>query len=227
VHPEGRGRLGATFSVHTASALLFGLAGGALCLARRDLRGLAALAGGTLLATPLVAAQVAAGCSLGEALLFAPGGYARGLHESLVPRNWPWLLPLANPFAAGAALLGAVGLWRRQRPLGILCLALVLLYLNNVWLAPFGARTLVTLLRGLSLLAIPVAVAAGSWASRDAGTRAWLVGLSAAWALLASVWVVPNACFVREIHAAEIGAVEVQRCSFQWRHPARAQRPER
>jgi hypothetical protein len=37
----------------------------------------------------------------------------------------------------------------------------VLLYFNNMWLAPFGQRTAVSLLRGLSILAIPVAVAAG------------------------------------------------------------------
>lgn len=216
--------LAATFAVHTASALLFGLAGGVLCLARRDGRGLAALAVGTLLASPLVLAHLAAGCSFAEALLFAPGGYARSLREDLVPPNWPWLLPLLNPVAALAALLGAAALWRRQRAVAILCGVLVLLYLNNLWLAPLGRRTLVTLLRGLSLLAIPVTVSAGIFAARSPRTRLWVIGLSAAWALFASVAVVPRACFVRQIDPAELRGVEVERCSFRWRQ-SRAFRP--
>ena len=217
--------LAAAFAVHTASALLFGLAGGVLCVSRGDWRGLLALAVGTLGATPLLAAQLAAGCSPAEALLFARGGYARALHEGLVPRRWPWLIPLANPVALAAALWGATALWRHQRSLGILCAVLVLVYLNNFWLAPFGHRTLVTPLRGLSVLAIPIAIAAGNWTRRSAGVRAWVVGLSALFAVAASVWVVPQACFVREIRSDEIGAVQVQRCSFLWRRSGTPQGP--
>jgi hypothetical protein len=209
----------ATFVVHTAAALLFGLAGGVLCLARRDARGLAALAVGSLLASPLVLAHLGAGCSFAEALLFAPGGYARSLRESLLPPSWPWLLPLLNPVAALAGLLGSVALWRRHRAIAILCGVLVLLYLNNLWLAPFGQRTLVTLLRGLSLLAIPVAVSAGIFAATSPRIRLWVIGLSAAWALFASARVVPHACFVRRIDLAELRGVEVERCSFRWRQP--------
>ncbi len=212
--------LAATFAVHTASALLFGIAGGVLCLARRDARGLAALAAGTLLASPLVAAQMAAGCSFGEALLFARGGYARGLHERVLPEGWPWLVPLANPVALGAALLGATALWRRHRAVALLCGVLTLLYFNNVWLAPFGQRTLVTLLRGLSLLAIPVSIAAALFVADRVRLRAALVALTAVWALVSSVWVVPEACFVRPVSLEELRGLQVSRCTFTWRGAA-------
>jgi hypothetical protein len=217
--------LAACFWVHTASALLFGLSGGVLCLARRDARGLAVLAAGTALAAPLVIAQVAAGCSFAEALLFARGGYARGLHERLIPPNWPWLLPLANPIAVPCAVLGAATLWRRQRALGILCAVLVVFYLNNLWLAPFGRRTLVTLLRGLSVLSIPVAVAAGLYAARAPRLRAAVVAGSLGWALFAAVRVVPEACFVRRVTVAETRDVRVDRCTFRWRQPAASRHP--
>ncbi len=209
----------ASFATHTASALLFGLLGGVLCLARRDGPGLAALASGALLATPLVAAHVTAGCSFREALLFAPGGYARGLQERLVPPSWPWLAPLANPIALLAGLLGAGLTWRRSRALGILCLAMLALYASNLWLAPFGIRTLVTPLRGLSLLAIPVSISAGLFASREPRLRAWVVGLSAAYAVVALVAVVPHACYVRSISLSEVEGLRVQRCAFLWRRP--------
>lgn len=207
------------FVLHTASALLFGLAAGVLCLARRELRGLVALAAGTVLAAPLVLAQLAAGCSLPEALLFAEGGYARGLHESVLPGKWPWILPLANPVAVVAAVFGARALWDRERPLAIFCGVLVALYLNNFWLAPFDIRTLVTPIRGLSLLAIPVAIAAGVFAVSRPRVGLWVAGLSLAWALVSTVWVVPEACFVRRIAAVEIAPVMVERCLFVWREP--------
>jgi len=212
--------LGLCFLLHTASALLFGLAAGVLCLARRERRGLVALLGGCALATPLVAAQLAAGCSLPEALLFARGGYARGLHEGVLPGNWPWLLPLANPVAVVAAVLGARALWDRDRALAILSGVLVMVYLNNVWLAPFDLRTLVTPLRGLSLLAIPVAIGAGTFAASRPRIGTWVVGLSLLWALFSSVRVVPEACFVRRIAVAEIAPVSVERCLFVWRAPS-------
>lgn len=209
--------LALAFWVHTASALLYGLSGGVLALARRDARGLAALAAGTLLASPLMAAQVAAGCSFLQALLFDRGGYSRGLHERVVPDNWPWLLPLANPIAVAAAVVGARRTWATQRALAILCAVLLVAYANNLWLAPFGARTLVTLLRGLSLLAIPVAIAAGVFVAARPQRKLWVVGLSLVWAIFSSVRVIPEACFVRPIAGAEIGSARVERCAFLWR----------
>lgn len=208
--------LAASFYVHTASALLFGIAAGILAAARRDGRGLAALAAGSLGALPLVAAHLAAGCTLPEAFLFSRGGYSRTLRESLIPSMWPWLLPLANPLAVGAAALGARLTWRADRPLALLAAALFLLYLNNLWLAPLGVRTLVTLQRGLSLLAIPVAMAAGHWVAARGRLGLGVVALSAAWAVLAADRVVPQACFVRRIELAELGPVSVRRCEFLW-----------
>jgi hypothetical protein len=209
--------LAATFYVHTASALLFGIAGGVVGLARRDGRALAALAGGTLGAAPLVLAHLADGCSLSEAFLFASGGYTRRLAETVIPGNWRWLVPLLNPLALCAALAGARETWRLSRPLGILCGVLVALYLNNVWLAPFDVRTLLTLTRGLSLLAIPVAISAGVWAAARPRALPWLIGLSAAWALLSLNWVVPEACFTRPIPLNAVHTVRVDRCAFVWR----------
>ena len=207
----------ACFYVHTAAALLFGLAAGVLALARRDLRALAALAAGSLGALPLVLAHLGAGCSFAQALLFAPGGYARSLDEGLLPPQWPWLAPLANPVALLAAALGARALWRRSRPLAWLAAALAAFWATNFWLAPFGIRTLVSPLRGLSVLAIPVAVSAGLWAAERARREAVLLGLSAALAAISVPLVVPHACYVRRIALAEIEGVHVNRCEFLWR----------
>jgi hypothetical protein len=213
--------LAACFWVHTASALLFGIAAGALALLRRDVRDLAALAAGSLGAAPLVASHLAAGCSLPAAFLFAAGGYSRALSEPLLPENSVWLLPLANPIALLAGLSGAATLWRRSRVLAGLCALILVLYLNNFWLAPFGQRTLVTPLRGLSLLAIPVAIAAGALCAERPQLARWLVFASALWALASPLWLVPKACFVRPISQGEIDAVAVDRCSFRWTAPAR------
>lgn len=217
--------LAACFWVHTASALLFGIAAGALALLRRDARDLAALALGSLGAAPLVAAHLAAGCSVPEAFLFAAGGYSRALREPLLPENGVWLAPLANPAALLAALAGAGALWRRSRVLAGLCALLFALYLNNFWLAPFGQRTLVTPLRGLSLLAIPVAIAAGALCDERPRIARGLVAVSVLWALASPLWLVPKACFVRPIALAEIDGVAVDRCSFRWTAPARGAPP--
>jgi Tol biopolymer transport system component len=209
--------LGACFYVHTAASLLFGLAAGALALARRDLRALVALAEGTLAALPLWIAHLGAGCTFAQALLFAPGGYARSLDEELLPPQWPWLAALANPAALVAAVLGARAVWRRSRPLAWLAAALVALWATNFWLAPFDIRTLVTPLRGLSVLAIPVALSAGVWGAARARREAVLLGLTAIFAVLSLRLVVPHACYVRAISLAEIDGVHVSRCEFLWR----------
>ncbi|MCH2172554.1 hypothetical protein MK489_17395 [Myxococcota bacterium] len=216
--------LGLTFYVHTASALLFGLAAGTLALASRDPKALLALAVGSLGAVPLVLAHTEAGCTIPEAMLFSRGGYSLSMTETrILPRNWPWILPLAGPIALVAAVAGAGILWRCRRPLAVLCAVLVLLYLNNLWLAPFGQRTLVTLLRGLSVLAIPVAVAAGVWA---AGSKRRLWGVLCAcsvWALVSVPWVIPHSGFNRPIHPTEHVGVQVSRCSFTWKTPRKYQ----
>ncbi len=215
------GLLAASFWVHTASALLFGLAAGVLALWRRDARDLRALAAGSLGAAPLVASHLAAGCTLSEALLFSAGGYSRALSEPLLPANAAFLIPLANPLGLLAAALGARSLARRSRALAALCALFLALYLSNFWLAPLGLRTLVTPLRGLSLLAIPVALAAGALCADRPRAGPWLVALSAAFALAAPLWLVPRACFVRAISETEVDSVEVDRCHFRWTAPAR------
>jgi hypothetical protein len=207
----------ACFYVHTAAALLFGLAAGALALARRDARALVAVAAGSLGVLPLLIAHHGAGCTFAQALLFAPGGYARSLDEALLPPQWPWLAPLANPVALLAALLGARATWRRSRSLAWLAAALAALWATNFWLAPLGIRTLVTPLRGLSVLAIPVALSAGIWGAERARREVVLLGLSAIFAVVSLPLVVPHACYVRRIAVAELDGVHVNRCEFLWR----------
>lgn len=223
--------LAATFLVHTAAALLLGLAGGVLALARRDARGLAALGAGTLLASPLFAAHLAAGCNVREAFLFSRDDYLR---EAL-----PWSFAadpaslglLAGPVLVALALLGAKDLFLRHRAVAITCAALALVYLNEVWLRPFGIGTTLDLRRGLTVLAIPVATSAGvALAARPR----WIVpgavvsGLFAVWA---GAFVVQRSCYVRPVGLAEIRGLEVQRCVFRWSGPAyrpggRAERSE-
>lgn len=204
------------FAVHTAAALLLGVAGGVLALALRDARALAALAAGALLATPLLAAHLAAGCSLPEALLFSRFDYLRGVEQRGSPRLL--VLLLASPPALVAAAAGAGALWRRSRPLAALCAVLAVLYLNELWIAPFGTRTTLDLLRGLSVLAFPVAIAAGlALAPRPRATA--LLLLCALWTLGSVRHVLPRSCFVRPIGLHEIDGLEVARCSFRWQGP--------
>jgi hypothetical protein len=215
--------LAACFYWHTASALLLGLVGGILCVARRDMRGIAALAFGSALAIPLVATHLAAGCSLAESLMLARGGFSPVVGTPVVPPNWPWLVPLANPAVLVAASLGAASTWRWNRPIAILCCAFVLLYFNNVWLAPFEIRTLVTLLRGLPMLAIAIAIAAGVFASRSTRTALWVVGLAAAGAVVSLPSAIPNACFTKRIDLAQASSTSIDRCIFRWQLPAGGQ----
>jgi hypothetical protein len=208
--------LAACFALHTAAALLFGLTAGILALARRDARALVALAVGALGALPLLLAHLGAGCTFAQALLFAQGGYSLSRAEDLLPASWPWLAPLANPLALLAAAAGARATWRRSQPLACFAAALVALWATNFWLAPFGLRTLVTPLRGLSVLAIPVAISAGVWCAAQRRRELALLGLSALFALIACPLVVPHACYVRRIGLEELAGVRVTRCQFVW-----------
>jgi hypothetical protein len=153
--------------------------------------------------------------------MLARGGFSPVAGTPVVPPNWPWLLPLANPASLVAAGLGAASTWRRNRPIAILCCLFIFLYFNNLWLAPFDIRTLVTLLRGLPLLAIPVAIAAGVFATRSARTAVCVVGLAAVVALASVPTAIPNACFTKRIDLAEIAGTTVERCIFRWHMPAR------
>lgn len=207
----------AAFAVHTATALFLGLAGGVLALARRDLRAIGALAAGTLLALPLPLAHMADGCSFAQALLFSQADYLRAAPRAYYLEHWDRIVWLANPLAVAAALAGAASLWRRNRPVAWLCALIVALYLNELWLAPFGVRTTLDTLRGLTILAIPVAIAAGL--AVEARPR-YALGLVAATALLALAtmhWVVPEACVSKPVAIAGIERFDVDRCRFRWR----------
>ncbi len=215
--------LGATFYVHTASAMLLGLSGGVLSLARRDRRALLALAAGTLAGATLTLMHTTAGCSVAEALRLTGRDYLiANPWSSLVV--WDVVLILASPIALCLALLGAPEQWRRHRSLAVLCLVLTAIYLNEIWLAPFGKRISLDLLRGLSVLAIPVAIAGGVALHSRPRLAPWLLGMCAAWALASAIWVVPHSCIVRPVALEELRDLRVERCKFVWRGPA-MQRP--
>jgi hypothetical protein len=213
--------LALVFTVHTAVALVFGFVAGVLAIASRDMRGLAALAVGTLGAVPLVAAHMADGCSLAEALLFNRSGYWDSPNTGLVPENWQSILLLASPVLVVVAGFGAPALWRRSVPLACMAAALLLIYTNQAWMAPFGVRSVVGFDRGLPLLAVPVAMAAGLYLEGDRWVRWIVVGISALWLVTTTATVLPASCFVRPIAEAELSGLQVERCSFTWRSPAR------
>jgi hypothetical protein len=213
--------LAATFLVHTAAALFLGLCAGSLALALRDARALLALAVGSLIAAPLPLAHVAAGCSPAQALLFSHGDYLRAAPRMHNLLHWDRVVVLANPIALVAAVPGVPLLWRRHRPIAVLCAVVTALYLNEIWLAPFGARTTLDLLRGLTIFAFPVTATAGITLAQRPAAAAVAVAGSAGLAVLAALLVVPAACVSKPIEMAEIQGLEVDRCSFRWRvrHP--------
>jgi hypothetical protein len=215
----------AAFLVHTAATLVFGFAAGILALARRDLRALVTLALGSSASLPLFAAHLAAGCTLPQAFQFSGTGYLwKG--EGLDAVQALWIFCLASPLALAAGIAGAPALWRRSRPVALMALGLLFFYLNDLWLLPFGAYTAGGLYRGLSVLTIPVAIAAGVAAATwpPAWGRALLLACGL-WAAAAALWIVPDSCYVRAIDVAEARSTRVQRCEFAWsnaRRPGRA-----
>ncbi len=118
--------------------------------------------------------------------------------------------------------MGAPALWRERPSLAWTCVVIVVLYLNELWLAPFSARTTLDLLRGLTILAIPVSIA-GGWAlaQRPRATAA-VIAACAAWAIGVTAFVVPGSCHTRSIDLAAIETLSVERCTFRWRAPLRS-----
>ena len=207
----------AAFWFHTAAGLFLGLCGGVLALRRRDVRGLAALAAGSALALPLPLAHLRAGCELSEALLFSQGDYLRAAPRGLDLAHFARAALLANPLAAALALRGAPTLARERRDVAVLCALIAVLYANELWLAPFGARTTLDLVRGLTIFAIPVSIAAGVGLEGRPRAALAVVGASAALALAAALYVVPSTCVSKPVELAGVGAIEVDRCRFRWR----------
>lgn len=209
--------LATTFWVHTAAALLLGLCGGVLALADRDRRALLALATGTLGAFPLIAAHWGAGCTLAEALLFSPGDYLRD--RVALGHDWISLVALVGPIGLGLAWMGAPALWRERPSLAWTCGVIVVLYLNELWLAPFSARTTLDLLRGLTILAIPISIAGGWALAQRPRAMAAAIVACAAWAIGVTALVVPGSCHTRSIDLATIETLSVERCRFRWQAP--------
>lgn len=209
--------LAGTFLVHTAAALFLGLAGGVMALTMRDRRALVALAVGSAAAMPLLWAHLAAGCSLAQALLLSPGDYLRsgitGSSRGMEGR----ITVLAGPIGLLAAAMGVTTVWRRNRPVAALCAVIAVLYLNELWLAPFGASTTLNLLRGLTLLAIGTAICGGVALSEREAIAPFVVVACAVWGTAAAALSVPGSCHTRSFAAAEISRIHVDRCSFRWR----------
>jgi hypothetical protein len=209
--------LAATFWVHTAAALFLGLLGGSCALAQRDRRGLLALALGTLLAFPLLGAHLAAGCTLAQALLLSAGDYLRSSAGWSSLSVLDRVLALASPPALLCAAAGAALLWRRHRSLALLAGVTLALYLNELWLAPFGQRTTLNLLRGLTVLAFPVSAAAGLFlAGRPRRVQNLAVAVCALWAL-GAVWLaLPGSCHRAPVDLEAVSSLVVDRCTFRW-----------
>jgi hypothetical protein len=208
--------LAATCWVHTAAALVFGLCAGALSLARRDARACAALAGGALAASPLVASHLAAGCTLPQALLFSPGDYLRAAGRFSSAAVAGRIAALAGPVGVAAALLGAPRLWRERRDAALLSGVILVLCLNELWLAPFGIATTLNLLRSLTLFAFPVAAAGGMFAAAHPRVAPALLAACAVFALCAALFAVPGSCHRVPVDLAGVAALEVDRCTFRW-----------
>jgi len=221
-HLAAAALLGATFFVHTAAALVFGLCGGVIALARRDGRGLAALAAGSLVALPLVAAHLAAGCSLAEAFLFTSGDYLRSAADPPTGTRLMRIAILAGPIGLVAGAIGAPELWRRHRAVALMALTVFALYWNELWLAPFGRGSTLNLLRGLTLLAFVVAIPGGIALDARRRVAPWILAACAIQAVASALWVVPSSCYTQSFTTAEISASAVDRCRCRGRNPKRA-----
>jgi hypothetical protein len=215
--------LAATFAVHTAAGLFLGLCGLVLAASRRDGRAVAALAAGSLVASPLFAAHLAAGCDLAQAFLFSQGDYLRRGTSEIGPERALRIAVLAGPIALGASAFGARELWTRWRPIAILSGVVTALYLNELWLAPFGARTTLDLLRGLTVLAFPTAIAGGVALAQRPRAAVAVIAACALWAVGARFLTVPDSCHVKTLELTQIEKIDVDRCTFRWRLSRRLQ----
>ena len=129
--------------------------------------------------------------------------------------------------AVESAIPGAAAVWTRDRALAALCGVLVVLYLQELWLAPFGAGTTVNLNRGLSLLVIPVVVSAGVWLASRPRLAPWVLGLAALWCVGCALTVARQPIFSRPVAIEEIRELRMVRCRFGWNAPHAAHRKDR
>lgn len=208
--------LAGTFFIHTASALFFGLCGGVLALVRRDARAMLALAVATVLASPLFISHLMAGCNAAQALLFSPGDYLRTTGGWTSFDHTHTIIVLAGPIAVACAAAGAPRLWREHREIAILAGVVTFFYLNEVWLAPFGARTTLNLMRGLTVLAFPVAAAAGVFAATRPRWTAAILAACIVWSLGSLFFALPDACHRVVVDPEQAEQLVVDRCTFRW-----------
>jgi hypothetical protein len=210
-----------TLLIHTGAALFLGLCAGVLGLVRRDGRLLAALAVGCVLASPLFASHLAAGCSAAQALLFSEGDYLRnaGRWSSF---SLGWRLPvLASPVAIVCGAAGAAAFWRKHREVALVATVVLVLCTNELWLAPFGAGSTLNLLRGLTILAFPLSAAAGVFlAGQSPRVTLGVVAGCAVLAVASSALALPGSCHRKVVDFDRVATLELDRCSFRWRFSA-------
>jgi hypothetical protein len=72
-------------------------------------------------------------------------------------------------------------------------------------------------MRGLTIFAFPVAVAAGVYLAARPRLAAAVILACALWALGAAWLALPGSCHRVPIDLAEVGSLEVNRCTFRWR----------
>lgn len=208
--------LALAFYVHTGAALFLGLTGGIAALVLRDRRALAALALGCVLASPLFVAHWTAGCSPAEMFLFSRGDYLRSADGW---SSFPMLgriIALAGPPALLCGLLGFRALWNRDRAVATLAGVAVVLWANELWLLPFGTRTTLNLLRGLTVLAFPIAAAGGVFLSHRPRTAQAVLVASALWAVGCAWFAVPGSCHREPVQWEQQDRIVVDRCTFRW-----------
>ncbi len=136
-------------------------------------------------------------------------------------------MTLASPPILVAAFAGARDVWSRDRAVAVLCGVLVVLYLQELWLAPFGVGTTVNLNRGLSLLVIPVVIAAGVWIAPRPRLAPWLFGAAALWCLGSALTVAREPISWRPVAIEEIRDLRMARCRLGWNAPNAAHRKQR
>ena len=126
-----------------------------------------------------------------------------------------------------AAIAGARGVRTRDRGVAVLCGVLVVLYLQELWLAPFGVGTTVNLNRGLSLLAIPVVISAGVWVASRPRLARWVLAAAALWCVGCALTVAREPISWRPVALEEIRDLRMVRCRFGWSAPHAAHRKQR
>ena len=101
--------------------------------------------------------------------------------------------------------------------MAIVALVVVLLCTNELWLGLLGVGSTLNLLRGLTILAFPLAAAAGVFvAGLSPRAGAGVVAACALLAVASSAVALPGSCHRVAVDAERLPALELDRCTFRW-----------